>query len=398
MTNFLNLRFRTWLVSFACGVLLAGTVQSQRSSDPVIEITTQERLETEAWWPTMANAPLNAYAGSAACTSCHTQGAEVTSMRRAAQAGRDADFLKGATLSAEAAPYRYELSSTPRGLHYAVSSRSQKLSQDLSWAIGAGDLARTFLYQQDGRWMQSEISFYTHLAALDITTGLGRSVDPDLPGALGQPLTDADARSCFGCHTVHATTSAGLNPLHAEPGLGCEACHGPALAHVNRMHAGKSTPSGQTPELSGIFNPATLSPSDSIDFCGACHRTSADAKLSVTQAFGTSVIRFQPYRLEESKCWRATKDERLTCVAYHDPHKPLNRDSLSYDRQCLQCHTGTGHASAQSPAPTQAPLVCPKATANCVSCHMPKVTIASMHGQFTDHYIRVVRASELATR
>jgi len=101
-----------------------------------------------------------------------------------------------------------------------------------------------------------------------------------------------------------------------------------------------------------------------------------------------SVVRFQPYRLEKSRCWRETADERLTCVACHDPHQQLVRDDLSYDKRCLTCHrpeaTGTHTGKA-----------CPTgAKAQCVSCHMPKVKVASMHGEFTDHYIRVVNAGE----
>ena len=381
-------KIRIWLTSLGCA-LLSQPLQPQRAVDSGLEITTQERLETEPWWPTMATAPLKAYAGSTSCNQCHRQGAEFTSMRHAAETGDNTQFLTGRSLSLEVAPFRYGLTSTPQGLSYGVSDGDRKLSQKLAWVIGAGDLARTFLYQSNGRWMQSEMSFYTKPASLDITTGLGRSSGSTLPAALGQQLSAEDARSCFSCHTVHATTSAGLEPLHAEPGLGCEACHGPGHQHVDRMAV-----THESGTSNAIFDPSKLSPSDSIDFCGSCHRTSADAKLSVTQAFDTTVIRFQPYRLEESKCWRATRDQRLTCVACHDPHKPLERDALFYDGQCLQCHNPVAKV-AVSAHTTQ---VCPKASSNCVSCHMPKVAIASMHGEFTDHYIRVVRAGEPSPR
>jgi hypothetical protein len=77
-------------------------------------------------------------------------------------------------------------------------------------------------------------------------------------------------------------------------------------------------------------------------------------------------------------------------VACHNPHQPLNRDVASYDRHCLQCHaTVAGAAPAEHAGKT-----CPKAVSQCVSCHMPKVAIASMHGDFTDHFIRVVRPED----
>jgi hypothetical protein len=112
----------------------------------------------------------------------------------------------------------------------------------------------------------------------------------------------------------------------------------------------------------------------------------------VTQAANSandsSVVRFQPYRLEKSRCWRETQDARLTCVACHDPHEPLNRNDVSYDKQCLSCHS-IGNSGKHAAA------ICPTgATEKCVSCHMPKVKVASMHGEFTDHFIRVVKAGE----
>ncbi len=395
MTKLQKLRIRIGLGAMTCAVLFAGTIRPQAGSGSLLQMTTQERLETEPWWPTMANASLKDYAGSESCSKCHDERTEATAMWRAAQRAGDAGFLKGGATRVQSAPFRYTLAAMPQGLEYSVASGDRTLTQNLDWVIGAGNLGRTFLYQSAGQWQQSEVSFYTRPAALDITTGLGRSTGTSLPAALGHALSAEDARSCFNCHTVHATTSAGLEPVHAEPGVGCEACHGPARNHIVRM-AGQAENKVATPlGADAVFDPAKLSPEDSIDFCGSCHRSSADAKLSVTQQFSSSVVRFQPYRLEESKCWRATKDQRLTCVACHNPHEPLERNALAYDRNCLQCHTGVPHnAAPAAEIPVQQGKVCPKATSNCVSCHMPKVPVETMHGEFTDHYIRVAHAGE----
>jgi hypothetical protein len=72
-----------------------------------------------------------------------------------------------------------------------------------------------------------------------------------------------------------------------------------------------------------ILNPHKMDSFTSVDFCGACHRTWAD----VVQGGFAGVInaRFQPYRLQNSRCWQATKgDARLTCTTCHDPHEELN--------------------------------------------------------------------------
>ena len=370
--------------------------RSQSVEDIPLQLTTQERLQTEDWWPTKSTFNLKSFAGSETCVRCHAEeSGGVTSMQHAATLAPDAKFLrngKGSVFSAQ--PLTYELKADEHGLDYSVSNGAQKSSHKLDWVMGAGDLGRTFLYEADGRWYQSEATFYTHLSSLDITTGLGFDPNASLPEALGQALSPSDARACFGCHTVHSTTSAGFDPAHSEAGLGCEACHGPARAHAGGMataSAGNKASAHAVP----VFNPAKLSPADSIDFCGSCHRTFADASLSLGGQRSTAAVRFQPYRLEESKCWRATQSEKLTCVACHNPHEALNRDAASYDKKCLSCHVPHGALSANAGSTaSQTAKACPKATKDCTSCHMPKVNVASMHGDFTDHFIRIVKAED----
>ena len=363
-----------------------------------MHITTQERLETEPWWPTMDSAPLRAYAGSASCTGCHAaqRSSSPTGMQIAAIRSPTAASSPGpAAASFTSGAFTYSLIEDKAALRLSAASAAHKATQSIDWTIGAGDLGRTYLYTSGGHWFQSQVSLYTHAAALDITTGFGPSTASSPAQALGNLLSPAEARACFGCHTVHASTSAGLDALHAEPGVGCEACHGPGQRHADAMAAGKSL----LQESSAIFQPAKLSPSDSIDFCGSCHRSFADASLSIGPQADRAVVRFQPYRLEESKCWRTTQDERLTCVACHDPHKPLNRDAASYDANCLGCHSGARlvsakHAEDQHAAGQHVAAVCPRSRHDCVTCHMPRINLPRMHGGFTDHYIRIAREGE----
>ena len=306
-------------------------------------------------------------------------------MALAAKPAAEAHFLPpGTAAHYDASPLvQYLLAGSSAGVQLSVSG-AHPSTQAMDWVLGAGVLGRTFLYQQAGRWYQSAVTFYTERSTLDVTTGL--TPDPHTSGAtLGDALTAGDAARCFACHAVHASTPAGLNPQHAEAGVGCEACHGPALRHVQAAGGAAAT------VRSGVFNPAKLSPADSIDFCGSCHRTFADAQMVLGQTTSSAAVRFQPYRLEESRCWRAGEDERLTCVACHNPHQPLVRTATSYDHKCLTCHQAVASQPAHAAAVARA---CPKATSGCVTCHMPKVRVTSMHGEFTDHDIRVVRAGD----
>jgi len=193
-----------------------------------------------------------------------------------------------------------------------------------------------------------------------------------------------ETQLCFGCHTTASTTKGQFDPTALVPGVACESCHGPGLNHV----AAASTGSADSNE-SQILNPGRLDRVDSVDFCGACHRTSKDIESG--GKLGIFNVRFAPYRLEKSQCWKQG-DNRITCLACHDPHKPLAHDSGSYDSACLRCHAAA--APPESPKPTTGPVACSVATKDCVTCHMPKYEPPRMHSSFTDHWIRVVRARE----
>ena len=89
--------------------------------------------------------------------------------------------------------------------------------------------------------------------------------------------------------------------------------------------------------------------------------------------------------LEQSRCW-GNGDARLTCVACHDVHKPRVQDAAFYDKVCLGCHSA---ASDAQKGRAHAIGTCKVSKHDCVTCHMPKYTIPSMHTAFTDHKIAV---------
>jgi hypothetical protein len=139
------------------------------------------------------------------------------------------------------------------------------------------------------------------------------------------------------------------------------------------------------PAPTQILNPAALAPVDSVEFCGACHRTKWDVVLSGTK--GILNVRFQAYRLETSRCF-GEGDIRITCIACHDPHRPLVHNLATYDKQCLSCHISkvTLRPTLQKPG-----KACRVSEKDCVTCHMPKISVPEIHTDFTDHRIRIVR-------
>jgi hypothetical protein len=241
-------------------------------------------------------------------------------------------------------------------------------------------MGQTFIYEQDDAFFESHVSFFAKSEALDITPGQSPAVPESVSLAAGRVMRLQEVRQCFGCHTTASTAKNQFDPSKAILGVNCEACHGAGARHVAAANA-KTEKRG-----SGlIFNPENLSRVDSVDFCGACHRTWQDVVSASANAAPLVNVRFAPYRLENSKCWDKG-DARITCTGCHDPHKPLVHDLASYDANCLQCHVPSATEKRTAMRPGAA---CPVATKNCVSCHMPKVSPPALHSTFTDHWIRI---------
>jgi hypothetical protein len=406
-----------------------------------VSISTEDHIESPGWWPTKSAASLSKFVGAAECAKCHTQIAStqaMTPMAQAAAPAANSEILRShRDLTEQRAEYHYELSTSPQAVNFSVSDGAQSLSAPIAWAFGLGHKGQTYIYERDGGFYESHLSFYKSLQALDLTTGHDASDPDDIKSAMGRWLDGDEARRCFGCHTTASNVGGHFDASHLTPGVQCESCHGPGAGHVAAMKAGKIEVG-----RAAIFNPKKLDPVASVDFCGACHRTWADVVLGEQKLRSVMNVRFQPYRLEDSKCWRNSQgDARLACVACHNPHEQLNQDAWSYDAKCLTCHsagshTADGHPSgghalafrrAEDPSTTflaaadhdlefvgarlqpallpvnsaatppdksrenAAPKICPQAKSNCITCHMPQVEVPSVHATFFDHRIRVVR-------
>lgn len=291
------------------------------------------------------------------------------------------DFESGSYL------YRFIPGNAPPGYSLEVTSKGNSISSPIVWTMGLGVHGQTYLLERDGEMYESQTSSFTLIHRPALTPGHKPAEEGSLENALGIPLQAGEALRCFACHTTASSANSKLNTADAVPGVHCEACHGPGLDHLKAIMAGQKALGRQA-----IFDPASLTPTSSIDFCGACHRTTMDVILHEPEP-GAHTIRFQPYRLEESRCWKATHDVRLTCMQCHDPHAPLVRDTHFYDQKCLSCHSPEKQTRHGASGGTRAatPKACPRATANCVSCHMPKVDVPEMHSTFTDHFIRIAR-------
>jgi hypothetical protein len=299
----------------------------------------------------------------------------------ASRSERSAVLQAHERLTFRGAGFSYTMTRSGGNTVLTVSDGAQLLSAPLAWAFGRGNVGQSYLFERDGRFHESRVSYYDSIKGLDYTpnrvlTGASTTISE----AMGRPIDDTEARRCFGCHTTASTTAAGFVVSRAIPGVTCEACHGPGRAHVNAMERGAD----RTRAAGTILNPRRLDASDSVDLCGACHATFWDVQLAGER--GIAALRSQPFRLQSSRCWSG--DRRLACVACHDPHSPLVRDAGFYDSRCLACHQPGSAAATGQPLRS-----CPVATSRCVTCHMPKYDVPEMHYAFTDHLIRIPAAA-----
>jgi hypothetical protein len=265
-------------------------------------------------------------------------------------------------------PYAYTITRDGDESAYEVTDGHETLKTPLEWAFRQGGAGQTYVFEKNGNWYESRVSFFNDVQGLGLTLGATTAKPASIDEAAGRLMSPADARDCFDCHSTGALHAHKLDIEDAIPGVECENCHGPGAAHVHAIRAGNA-------KAAKLVDLSSLSTEDMSDFCGRCHRTWAQI---VSQGLRSVIdVRFQPYRLTNSRCYDAV-DKRIRCTACHDPHRQAVRDKPYYDAKCQACQASAAKA-------------CRVGRRNCVPCHMPKVALPGAHHQFTDHEIRIVR-------
>ncbi len=330
------------------------------------------------WTPNKAPAHTT-FVGSQACAECHgdkVKSHAKTTMGRALETVATADILRNhPKLNFRTGPYAYEILRQGEQSLYTVTDGKEAISLPILYAFGLGSAGQTYVLQGKDGLMESRVSFYNDTQTLDFTLGVPPAVPTSLADAIGRVISKDETLQCFGCHTTGAVKGGKLELQNLAPGIGCEACHGPGGEHIALGKKGE-------PNADKIFNPGKLSGDDlSQEFCASCHRSVEDV-TALPRLGGVNNVRFQPYRIFNSKCY--SDDRRISCIGCHDVHKPQPTAAVAYDAKCAACH-----------APKQSEIrLCKVSSKNCASCHMPKVELPGAHFKFTDHRIRIVKPGE----
>ena len=315
------------------------------------------------------------------CASCHASASLAqpqTPMGRALQlAGKNPTLLSHPKLTFQKWGFTYLIETKGSDSTYSVGDGSRTITLPIHWTFGKG--AQTWVFERDGVYYESLVSYYPSIDGLAVTTGDEGLLPKTLDEAVGRKLGNMEVKDCFRCHSTRSVARGQLDLNALEEGVTCEHCHQGSNAHMTGGFQGKFAETAP-PDL------GKLTSEDISNFCGQCHRS---WEMVVRGKWrGEINVRFQPYRLANSKCFDGT-DPRISCIASHDPHQDVVRETKSYDAKCLACHsagntTGTGLVRANA-------KICPKATSDCASCHMPAVKLPNGLMTFHDHQIRVVK-------
>jgi hypothetical protein len=317
---------------------------------------------------------------------------------------------RGAYLYRVAPDYRLEF--TQQGAREPIRGL-----RALTYFIGSGAAARTFLISDSGFLFESPATYYRQSASWKASPGF-ESVDYPY-------LTRPVVPSCLQCHAsgVQATPGTlngyGTTPF-LENGVSCERCHGAGGDHIAAFVARRATlvrPAVVQPAAK-MLNPAKLAPGARDSICAQCHlsgevrvskagkdgsgkeaealtpgRLLADDLTVFVRAGSPSVLRVTSHveNLAQSACKRGS-DDKLWCGTCHDPHTtPEPAEKAAYFRgKCLSCHqTQDCHAAQQARLANGD---------NCTACHMPPGPANDIqHVVFTDHSIRRKPASSSVT-
>ena len=349
-----------------------------------LTVAQSQRDAFSRWRPTHELAGVR-YVGSGACAQCHVTQATTrlaNPMSRALEPVENCDVLKAHDrLSFRNGSYNYRIVREGNHSSYTISDGLNSISEPILFCFGQGKAGQTYVFQHKGVFFESRVSYYREIQGLDFTIIHPRSVPESLEAGLGRPMTMEAAQGCFACHSTAPVSKGQLHLDQLMPGVTCEGCHGPGEKHIAAIKAGNRNLQ--------IFNPARMEADDlSQDFCGACHVSFEKALLMPGQG-GTNNLRYQPYRIFNSR--GHSGDPRISCTACHNPHDKLAEDATLYDSKCLACHLG---ARDQAKTKARSAPACPVGKQKCTTCHMPKIDLPGAHGKFTDHWIRIVKSGE----
>lgn len=242
--------------------------------------------------------------------------------------------------------------------------------------IGSGRMGQTYLYWSDNRLFQLPISYFTPIH--DWANSPGYSISYI---RFNRPVP----ANCIECHGTYAAAevlpdkSTVYDKQKIIYGVDCERCHGPGAAHV-AYHA--AHPADTVPQY--IVNTAHLDRQMKLDACALCHsgiRTPLQPAFSYQvgqplhdystekTAEGEPDVHGNQYGLlTSSKCFKLSE---MDCSSCHDVHKDEAKNSRLFSQRCMNCHNRKDTCRFR---PDNGLVL----SDNCIDCHMPAMASAKI--------------------
>lgn len=264
------------------------------------------------------------------------------------------------------------------GMVHRLLERGLTAEYPIEYQVGAGKLARSYIVINNGYLFESPATWF-RAYGWDASPGYSRAAAVDFD----RPINE----TCLFCHAGAARFSDADGRKLSSDGLTaitCERCHGPWEDHVRR------------PTAKNIVNPARLEPRARDSVCEQCHLEGAvrilnpgktwrnfhpgedlerTAAVYVFEENGHEVDPVsQIEQLAASRC-AAASGGKLWCGSCHKVHG-ANTDRVREIREvCASCHAAL--SKVEHPVPE----------ADCVSCHMPRLSTGYTHVAVTNHRI-----------
>ncbi len=342
------------------------------------------------------------YVGSKACVACHKAISEAHNTSRHARTFHHGKSLldlprpPGPLADPDDPKTRHSLEVAGQTLEATTRTGDGPATTSLvEFAFGTPDNYVTMVARDaDGSYRALRNSCYfdreAKKVAWDRTSGDGGAEDP-ANRVRGQAIHTRDGvMRCLACHVTNPRDYRDpkldgnlARPTSADRGIGCERCHGPGGAHVAAVAAGSHDMAiaGLKGASSNVIN----------TFCMPCHLV-GEAALIRNDPEDPRWVRSAGLTFTFTRC-KQEDGSPMSCTTCHDPHRDSPDDPAFYDRKCLACHDPKA-----KPAPKASSLSLSGARgvpckvnpeAGCTSCHMPKVPLPAIHGELTDHYIRI---------
>lgn len=359
-----------------------------------------------------------AYVGTQACLECHHQQHATFQHTGMGRSMAEVDLNREPPDAAFDHP--------PSGKRYEVLRRDGQLwhrewklvdggepvllqEYPMKYVTGSGRHSLTYIYEVDGFWYESPITWYASRQAWGMSPGYDRPQHASFQREVGE--------SCLVCHAGRIETiDRSLHRFQViEAAMGCERCHGPGALHVSARRQKRAAPVAQAEEAIDptIVNPAHLSRELAEAICQQCHLR-VDATVLLT---GRKASEFRPGlplqtvrldlvlhdagrpmtvvghvdQMHRSACYQ--QSATFTCTTCHDPHgePPPDQRVAYYTAICQRCHTPESctvdNAQRERTNPEN----------NCLHCHMPTTPTDIPHLAFTHHRVGIHPGAMSAT-